>query len=200
MTAIRVEPLTNFDVLKAVYEALKAKHSPQVLTLTIFNEVADDSDWHRTRTGNMLYEEECIFCIEDKTWLIAFSDKPTGYPANGYSCDLIAIPLEIQGMSEAEVAKEVKEKIEGPAQYFRYSLVTGLSDGNFALSEASRYFSKMSKKVVAAVKTHRVSKTEYERNLYHLDLRRVASSTARYKPEIVDELVTAIEEVLSLKK
>ena len=75
------------------------------------SEIANDSDWHRTRIGLMCYNGAGLFSLEGRMWAIAQGIKGGSYPGEIYLGDIIALDLVSDGKSEDDLKKELCERI-----------------------------------------------------------------------------------------
>ncbi len=115
------------DLIKNVYSALSGKYSYDTITFPgegVFPIIANDSDYHRTRTGHMNYRTIDLAEIGNKCWALGLGKACGDYPAESYENDIIAI-----GMFETKRMKEdeAKRMNEMPEEY----IAKRATEGNF---------------------------------------------------------------------
>lgn len=92
----------------------------------IFVEMADDSDYHRSRTGSMIYDQFVRFeNAKGRKFIGGFGNKCNSYPGEMFSSDFLLI-----SSSENFAGKEVG-MIEA-SKYFCNSLFVTFKSGAFA--------------------------------------------------------------------
>jgi len=93
-------------------------------------EIADDSDFHRTRKGYMLYTEGSILDFSDTKWLVCFGKAWGSYPAQSYGNDISAFEATLfNGYESKEEKAEYLELIFRRGSYFHNSLIHTRSNG-----------------------------------------------------------------------
>lgn len=102
--------------------------------------IADDSDWHRNRTGYMSYDSAQILRFGKKAWVVARGEKTGDYPGDQYASDIIAIYAgDVGVLPEKERAERLKEILrKGSSQShaeFSDSLLVAMSDGSVVFPE-----------------------------------------------------------------
>src|SRR5262249_37425259 len=137
------KPISARKLLKNAHDALalRAGGREAALPRAAMPEIADDSDGHRTRTGNMRYERVTFVRAGGKPWGVAYGTA-TGYPAQAWSCDLIAVPLAglPDHASDADIGRLALERLnEYASSYFKRTLLHALSDGAIAIPQASQF-------------------------------------------------------------
>lgn len=190
------EELSVRELLKNTYERLAKRHPHQELVLEgkPTAEIANDSDWHRTRIGYMRYETAKLFQFNDKTWAIARGEKAGSYPADPYDSDILALEFSTEGKSEEQIKEELEEKISRSG-YFINSLVFGLADGRISANKNSPFTEKLFQ-LLSDISKFIAQKLEHDEELFYLDLRPAVSKEMRYTPEFVAYLTDSIEAVL----
>lgn len=145
----QTETLGARDLLTEVFQTLVTKYAGVEMKFErgALAEIANDSDWHRTRIGYSRYKSVWVTTIGAKRWALAFGVAFGDYPAEPYNCDILA--LELHGPSDASVdIREVHGRISDSG-YFRNSLIFAKASGelrschwSFA-TRMARYFNGM---------------------------------------------------------
>ena len=65
------------ELLKKTYSILCKRYKPKDITFSerALTEIADDSDWHRTKKGYMGYGAAALFQLDGKSWAIVRGEK-----------------------------------------------------------------------------------------------------------------------------
>lgn len=194
----KIKGLNVRDLLKSTYSRLSERHNPEevVLPNRVLAEIANDSDWHRTRVGYMGYESAGLFQFDGKTWAIARGEKCGSYPAEPYDSDLLALELIAEGKTSEQIQEELREGI-GRSSYFRNSLIFGMADGNLSLSKDGRFGERMLRRLQPEIQRFITQEPEYDRSVILVStLQYPTIKRMLYKPEFVDFLADSIEAVL----
>ena len=184
------------ELLKNTYSNLEKRNSHEKIKLTdlVYTEIADDSDWHRTRKGYMRYEKVDIFDF-GKQWLLGCGENCGSYPARPYDSDILALEISNEN-KPINIQKEIEEKIH-LSSYFRNSLIYGYADGNLGISKSGRFGKRMRETIKPKVSEFIAQKPEYDSQYLELStLLPVNTKEMLYKPVFVDFLTEAIEDVL----
>lgn len=157
-------------------------------------QVADDSDWHRTRTGEMVYRRAVVTSIGDSSWILAVATETWGYPADRYSAEFVAIPCKAETKHDAQVvAQSLRD-----SKYFLNTLIVGLSGGEIAFSKISAYSNAIKESLGRAelyiAQDQKIDETVLDPSQ---GLKPVIVRGYRYKLELVTSLVVALKKVLS---
>ncbi len=194
----RVEGLNVRELLKSTYLRLYERHNPQVVVFSnrALAEIANDSDYHRTRVGYMGYDSAGLFQFDGKTWAISRGEKCGGYPAEPYDSDLLALEFLAEGKTPKQIQEELGEGI-GQSSYFRNSLIFGMADGNLSLNKEGRFGEKMLKRLQPEIQRFIAQEPEYDRSVILVStLQYPTTKNMLYKPEFADFLADSIEAVL----
>lgn len=134
------EGLSVRELLKATYNRLAERHPHEEMILEgkPIAEIANDSDWHRTRVGYMRYETANLFQFNNKTWAIARGEKCGQYPAEPFDSDILALELSVESKTGEQIKGELEEMIRR-SEYFRNSLVFGMADGRIGVGTRHSY-------------------------------------------------------------
>lgn len=164
-----------------------------ILPERVTSEIADDSDYHRFRTGYMGYERIKFFNFNNKSWLIGNGKSCGNYPARPYDSDILSLEFVVDKNPD-KVYKQFKDKI---GSYFRNSLIYGMTDGNLAVSREGRFAKQMMDLLIPKIEKFIAEEPKYNEEILSLDtLKPVNISPMKYKPELVDFLAESIEIVL----
>lgn len=188
--------LSARELLEGVYSALKDGGREIKLPSKAMSEIANDSDWHRTRVGYTGYESAAILKAGEKEWAVAFGIKCGSYPADPYNCDIAAVQLSGDGRSDEEVAIEIRDALEGNS-YFHNSLVYAMADGELAVSKNGHFDQKLLELLRPKVQEFIAQDLEIDSRYFSMDLRPLVKSAVQYKPEFVVFLRDTIRTVLT---
>jgi hypothetical protein len=189
--------ITVGDLLNRTYDGLKNRNQHQeiVLDSDACAEIADDTDWHRSRTGYMCYKKVDLFNLE-KPWLLGHGKKGGSYPARPYDSDILALEFSSDGKEPRNIQKEIEDKIVA-STYFQNSLVFGYADGNLGLNKEGRFGKRMMQLIKPNVQKFIAQKPEYNDEVLELStLSPPFTKEMLYKPEFAKSLTEAIETVL----
>ncbi len=181
------------NLLEAVYETLQFGGTQIGLPKEVHAEIANDSDYHRTRQGFTAYSGGTLRDLGGKHWLLALGHAMGAYPARPYWCDIAAIELPRRG---TETGFEWQLRVQAALAsntYYHHSLIVAMSSGSLATTQQGmrqRFASCDIKSFVAAPAV-------VTPDLFTLDLRPVVTSGVKYKPEFADVLVHICEEFLA---
>jgi hypothetical protein len=190
--------LSVHDLLRSVCRLLGRKLSRHTLHFPegVCTEIADDSDWHRTRRGFMRYRSAKVVRLGGKRWVLARGEKSGSYPADAYDSDIIAIRIADQGKVDAKLVDQVAQSIR-EGSYFKNTLVCGLADGRLACYERSLFAKPMAERLRALL--NRLIAEDVKRDERYLslsDLQPIVTSSMKYRPEAVRILAEIIKQIL----
>lgn len=190
--------LSARQLLEGVYNLLKDKLDGREIKLLLkaMAEIANDSDWHRTRVGYTGYETAVLLKIDDKEWAVAFGTACGSYPADPYNCDIAAVPVSTNGKSNEEIAKEIHKTLSRGG-YFRDSLIYAMADGRLAINKDGRFGQKVLELLKPKIQEFIAQDLETDSRYLHMDLRPVVKSVAQYKPGFVAFLYDTLRTVLA---
>ncbi len=185
------------ELLTGVYEKLleKLEGSERVMDPPARCEIANDSDWHRTRVGYMRYVKVALINKDGAHGLLAVGEPWGSYPKDPYAGDVIYIPAQDLQKEEELTDEAITDNIEG-GSYFRYSLLVGYADGRLGFSKRCKIHDKLVTAVKDSFESYVAQDLETNPELFHLDLRPVVSKAMRYKPEIVEFLSSHLAPLL----
>lgn len=186
------------DLLKRAYERLSQQHKNREITFSnkALTEIADDSDYHRTKTGYMGYESARAFQFNDKIWVMARGEKCGSYPAELYDSDILALEFPLKGEITKATKEELTERIK-ESSYFRNSLVYGMADGNLSVNGKGRFGKQMLDLLRPKIEGFIAQKPEYDRSVILAStLQYPTTKNMLYKPEFADFLAESFETVL----
>lgn len=183
---VAVEGITASELLKQVFESMQRKLEGREIQLpsAALAEIANDSDWHRTRIGYMSYQAVTLVKIDDKEWALAFGSASGDYPAGPYSCDIVVLPVSTNGKSDEQLVLEIHDALAA-SSYFRNSLVYAMYDGSLAGAKNGRFTQSVIELLRPRIMEFTAQEMEINRGVVHLDLRPVVKSSYLYKPEFV---------------
>ncbi|MCL5016193.1 MAG: hypothetical protein M1312_01075 [Patescibacteria group bacterium] len=175
---------------------LRLKGTAVELPKKVLAEIADDSDWHRSRTGYTGYKSAIVVKCGGKRWAIALGIKCGGYPADPYNCDIAAVPLSSNG-EEAKLAEEISAALKRNS-YFRHSLIYAMDSGELA---ACSYVGCLGQRVLdflrPRIREFIARDLKIDPTIWTMDLRPVVRSTILYKRELVAFLSENFQTILS---
>jgi hypothetical protein len=189
------------EVLDKTYEILEKKFKHKTITFPeeATPEIANDSDWHRTRTGCMSYKKANVFRFNGKEWAVAIGRACGSYPADPYDTDLSAIQTKTEGKLEEQIQKEIMEGFERSG-YFRNSIVYGMSDGSLAVGQQSPFKEKVMEILRPQIENYLAKPPQYHDRFITMDLRPLVTGRAEYKPKFADFLAESIQKILENAK
>jgi len=189
------QPLFVRELLENTYEKLGERndYTEIVLPEIVQSEIADDSDWHRTRTGYIGYDKVRFFNFNDKSWLIGNGKSFGDYPARPFDSDILGLELTVSE-NLTEVYNEFQNKV---GSYFSNSLIQGMADGRLGVSKNTRFAEKMWDLLKPRFNEFVAQMPEYNKEILSINtLTPVNKSPMKYKPGLVDFLAKTIEKVL----
>lgn len=190
--------LTIRELLENTYESL-AKRNPHqeiILNKPALSEIANDSDWHRTRIGYMRYEKANLFNFSNNDWAVCIGEKFGSYPAERFDSDLSALKLTIEGKKPEQIEEDIRNNFHR-YDYFQNSLVFGFRYGNMGISKDSKLGEKMQELLKPKIENFIVQKAEYdETKILCSTLEYPVVKNVLYKPNFVGFLTETIETVL----
>lgn len=187
--------LSARELLKGVYNTLKDGGREIKLPSKAMAEIANDSDWHRTRVGYTGYESAILLKVGEKEWTVAFGTACGSYPADPYNCDIAAVSVSTNGKSNKEIVKEIHGALE-KGSYFRNSLIYAMADGQLAINKDGRFDQKVLELLGPRVQEFIAQDLETDSRYFTMDLRPVVKSAVQYKPEFVVFLSDTFRTVL----
>lgn len=197
------ESLEVCEVLEKTYEVL-SKRANKIVTFSeeLQCEVGNDSDWHRTRTGCMLYKEAQVIVFGEKEWALAFSKKTAGYPAERFNSDLSAFEIEGRNGLEEEITDALNH-----SSYFKNSLLIGVSNGGYiATDKRSRFSKKMFGILDKNINGYISKEIEYDNSVLSVAafgggrMEGVCIQQILYKLDLVEFLSKTIGDILISKR
>ena len=175
--------------------------------------IADDSDDHRNRTGEMSYDSADIISFGNQDlWIIAKGIKTGSYPGSEYAADIFAMKAaeDLELLGDEELISTVKNYMLGenlsPHEYFKRklnepfsrSIIVAMADGRIAFPQ-SNLGSKLTDLIREPLKEQIYKPVEHdERFISPNTLQSMVKSGAKYKPQAVGIVVEGIETVLRL--
>ena len=187
--------ITVRDLLKNVYSSLQDRNSHETISLErqAVSEIADDTDWHRSRTGYMGYGSVDLFDF-GKQWMMGRGERCGSYPARPYDSDILA--LEFPKAEPKNVQEEIEKKIGG-SSYFTNSILFGYADGNIGVNKEGRFGGKMMSVIKPKVPEFIVQSPKYDDRFIEMStLKPLNTKEMLYKPEFAGIITEAIEGVL----
>jgi len=185
------------ELFQGVCEKIKKEFRGEQITLLnrAMSEIADDSDYHRSRTGYMRYNSVVLVKIGEKNWALGLGVAGGGYPADPYNSDIIALLISPNGKSNEELAQEIYKAIE-TTSHFHDSIICGMADGRLFLKKNAHFGKKMMGVLQSGIKDYIAQNLEIDLTVFHMDLRPVVKSSMKYKSEFVDFLKDSITGLL----
>ncbi len=187
--------LTARVVLDRTYDLLGRRHSKNeiVFPRRALAVIGDDSDWHRNRTGYMGYERVRIIELDGKRFILGRGEKCGDYPGNEFGSDMIAIAT-----TPPETLEHIKCMI-GEGWDFMNSLVIAMAaiGGGQIVFPRNGRGSMLAELMAPEFPEYCVQLPAYAQGVFlPSTMGPPATSSARYKPEIVEVLAGSIEDVL----
>ncbi len=187
------------ELLKETYSRLCKRNNIEevVLNNMAFAEIANDSDWHRTKIGYMGYKSVGLFKYDGKIWVIGRGEACGAYPAERYDSDILALELQPEILDEIKKSTRKLEKMIEESTYFRNSLIYGMADSSLAVNKNGRFGKTMIELIVPEVEKFIAKDPEYDYECLSVStLDFVCKRPVKYKQEFIDFLTRCIEDVL----
>ena len=160
-------------------------------------EIADDSDWHRTRKGHMHYVSAGLFQFGGRTWAIGIGIAGGGYPARPYNSDLLALEFVVDGKSKKQLVEGLATEIRH-SEYFANTLFFGKSDGLLAVSREGRFSDAVRERLAPVAEEYLAQKPEYDTIVVLAStLQYPTTKQTLYKSTFPEFLAKTIEDVLA---
>jgi len=196
--------LTGGEILEKTYKILCGKCTPKTITLSdvAMAEIADDSDWHRSKTGYMLYKELNQITINDKNWVLGLGEKGGDYPAEPFGKDILALEYEPTGKDQKQIDSDITSMIR-ISEYFRNTLIMSLADGQLKLATPDspcycRFSEKMKEYLAGKFKDYVAQKPEYDRECVLVSTMDFpCTKEMTFKESFAEFLADTIEKILS---
>lgn len=194
----KLKGLSARELLTATFNALKMRLGGKEIKLPseALAEIANDSDWHRTRVGYTGYESAVLLKVGGREWAVAFGTTCGDYPADRYNCDIAAVRLSGHGKSKKQIAEEIRQALEGNS-YFRGSLIYAMADGNLAGSSRSRFTRKVLEVLQPRIRSFIAQDIKADPDYITGDLQPLVISAVRYKKEFAAFLSDTLQTVLA---
>lgn len=192
--------LSARELLDKTYENLEKKFGHRTIEFQepALAEIANDSDWHRTRIGYMEYENADLFKFNGNEWALAIGRACGSYPADPYDTDITAILCNSKEKEQEDTQKELMRGFRC-SSYFRNSIVYSMSDGSLAINKESKIGNRFLEIVKPKIAEYVAKGPEYHGRFMTMDLRPVVTARAEYKPKFADFLTETIVKILSEK-
>lgn len=188
-------------LLKETYSELCRRQKAEEIAFKqkVLAEIADDSDWHRSRTGYMGYESAALLRFSNKVWLIGRGEACGGYPADPFNSDILALELIVERKNPEQINDAARNAIQ-ESTYFRNTLVYGMCDGNLCINPKGAFKEWLLDIVGPEAGSFVAQMPKYNRELILAStLSPVCEKPLLYKPEFAVFLADSIEAVLSQK-
>lgn len=191
------EGLSVRDLLVRAFSALEIQLNGRRILLPARTraEIADDSDYHRTRKGYMQYESATVLKVGEKGWAVAFGTACGSYPADPYDCDISAVPFSHQGTLDDRAIAKICEALQRSG-YFRSSLIYGMADGKLVIADngfGKTVFNRLKTKTPKFITQPLVTDPRF----FTLDMRPLVTAPLRYQEAFTQVLVDAFLAVLA---
>lgn len=126
----QTKELSAKTLLEKVYNNLSKKYDGKVINFQYkaYAEIADDSDWHRTRKGYTGYDSATIITLNGTEWLVALGNAFGSYPADDFNCDIFAKQCSTKDLT-AEKLQERAYKELSINRYFGWSIIAAMDNG-----------------------------------------------------------------------
>jgi hypothetical protein len=190
--------LTVNQVLKDTYNEFAKKYSYFLLTFPkqALAVIADDSDWHRTRTGYMSYREIHLVEIENKGWVLGRGEKYGSYPADPYDSDIMLFDFPVTKNVNEKVKDEVFVKVEA-SNFFSNSVLVGSKEGALLIAKGNDVTSKLNESLKPEISKYVLQEPEILEGLISAStLGPVYKGGFLYDESIIDFLVRSLEDAL----
>lgn len=184
----QIGSLSVTEVMRGLYDQLAQKFAvePQKFSQPVYTIIADDSDHHRRRRGNMMYEDYLALEVGGLLWVVTLGRKAGSYPADPYDSDLTVFPT--QGSVD-----ENARFLNRYGDWWRYSLVMSHADGNIG-TFLNPYGTVMGHHLsLGSMPAFVAAEAQQDEKLISLStLQPVVTRETSYKPEVVLFLVECV--------
>ena len=193
--------LTIGQLIKETYKLLAQRNKHEEIIFPEDKrpspEIANDSDWHRTRTGHMFYESVRLFQFGGRTWAIGVGTASGGYPAKRYDSDLLALEFVLDGKHKEQIIDELATEIRH-SEYFANTLFFGKSDGLLAISKEGRFSNVVWERLAPVAEEYLAQKPEYDTGVILAStLQYPTTKQTLYKNTFPEFLAKTIEDILA---
>jgi len=170
------------EAFDEAFEHMKRKLNGKeiILSETPQAEIANDSDWHRSREGYFIYRKVMIAVVEGKECVVALGTASGDYPADPYCCDIVAFRISSEGKSEEELKELIcNELVRG--SYFKNSVVIAMDNGRTTINPDGPFAEFIKKTAYEWTPAEYTAKpVEYQEGVLTGDCRKVVKSSKRY--------------------
>lgn len=181
--------------LEREYSIFK-KDSRIKLTNSVSVEIANDSDWHRSRIGTMSYKEISLLIFDRQLWAVSIGSKSGAYPGeNTYASDLVAIPLDRYDSDDGLIRAFSDQITIG--KYFKNSLLIGTVPGYIATTDNSFFAHSVPSIISNMDDLFENRRAQENTECINLDGTPIYTSFATYKPAAIKAFADSIAFVLS---
>ncbi len=114
--------ITNIQLIEKLFAALRKTKGAQTGNTVDHTsaEIADDSDYHRTKKGYMVYEDLILLKSQKKHIVLALGEAYGAYPADPYDRDITAVFLQPEDL---EAWEKKASGLLKKSTYFHNSLI-----------------------------------------------------------------------------
>lgn len=186
--------LTAGEVLDAVFCRLQKQSGGRTVRLTsnLNILVADDSDYHRTRRGFMVYDSFTFCGFGGEIWAIGRGRAKGSYPIDPYwGGDLWGFKMNPWGMSDEECVEEIMNEHRFLRHGFKGTWFIALSDGNLITRKRALEHS------LEDLLSHRVQPVRLRKNFGTGWLHLTTLQTYYWMPEVVDYLCQRLQDFVT---
>lgn len=185
------------ELVNRACQTLLGEVEPFQLTSPATAEIADDSDWHRTRKGYTEYNFAAVVQFESNEWVLAVGEAKGDYPARQFCCDLFAEQLTTKPKSEDELKLQVHQQLSAN-WYFKQSLLVGMADGRLAVPAELNTGQRLAEALKCCANSFVAQTRQFDPAVLDLtDLQPLVISPTTYRPEFVPVIVDLLRELFS---
>ncbi|HEU0051386.1 MAG TPA: hypothetical protein VFQ60_05025 [Patescibacteria group bacterium] len=187
------------ELLENVFRLFSALPNAKLVKLSrkAYSEIANDSDWHRTRVGYFGYEEVILLKGADKEWALALGHACGAYPADPFSADLSAVPMETNGKDE-DLEEAVSHALS--IGYFYNSLIFALASGELVVKpdHCSRFKDTILRNSRFSFQDFVAQELVMDPTVMTGDLRPFVTKPRLYKPQSAQTLFEVLKRTLEI--
>jgi len=126
--------LTVRELLEQVFTLLRGDSELIDLPNVVDAVIADDSDWHRTRKGYVLYKQFTVADFGGQPWLLALGSVGGDYPCRPFCCDIFVYPCLKDLPAGTPLPEDgdlvaLAQKMLSDNDYYRLSVIMGMANG-----------------------------------------------------------------------
>lgn len=179
--------LTAKEAFLSIFEDMQQKLDGKEIILPKKKPMAVIAyDWSPDGTkrniGYSVYEKAMIVIIKGREWVIAFGTACGDYPADPFNCDIAALYIPSDGMSENELNNKIYRKLSC-GRYFQNSVIVAMADGTLRLNSRGPLLDRLKSLGTGVPEEFIAQRLELKKASARTDSRQVVKRPERYTKE-----------------